>query len=216
MVGSGQRVVDALGDRAEVAVAHRHGRHRRAHDVAEVVERALVVAEEEELAAHDRSAEREPAVGELGRRLQVREVVARAGRLCVPEEEHAPLEVVGAGLQRDVRHRAAGAAELRVVVAGGDAHRLERVRRRDDHLQQAGLVIVVESFNQRVVRLPRLAVDLHREGILRVEKRGVFPVRPRRAGHHDQDALEIPVEGERHLRHHLGFEDAPRVRPVRL
>ena len=77
----------------------------RADDVADVVDRALVVAEEEQLVADDRAAQREAAVGELGRRLQVREVVAGVGRLVVAEEERAALQIVGAGLERDVGDR---------------------------------------------------------------------------------------------------------------
>ncbi len=213
---AGQRVVDPLRDFAEVAVAHPQRRHRRAHDVAEVVDRPLIVAEEEQLAAHDRSAEREPAVGERGRRLQMREVVAGVGLVGVAEEEQAALEIVGAGLQGHVGHRAAGAAELGVVVAGGDADGLERVRRRDDHLQKARLMVVVEAFNQRVVRLPRLAVDLDSQRVLRVEKRGVLAVRACGTGDHDQETLEVPVEGERQLADHLRLEDAARVGPVGL
>ena len=146
----------------------------------------------------------------------MREVVARVGLLGVAEEEQAALQIVGARLQGHVGDRAARAAELRVVVAGRDADGLERVGRRDDHLEQAGLLVVVEPLDERVVRHARLAVDLDREGVLRVEERGVFPVRPRRPGDHDQQALEVPVEGERHLADHLRFEDAARVGPVGL
>ena len=89
---AGQRIVDVLRHRAEVAVAHRHRRDGGADDVAQVVDRALVVAEEEQLVLDDRAAEREAAVGELGRRLEVREVVAGVGRVVVAEEEALPLK----------------------------------------------------------------------------------------------------------------------------
>ena len=62
---AGERIVDAVRHRAEIAIAHRHRRNRRAHDVAAVVERPLVVAEEEQLVLDDRSAQREAAVEEL-------------------------------------------------------------------------------------------------------------------------------------------------------
>ena len=211
-----ERIVDALRHRAEVAVAHRHRRHRGAHDVAGVVDRPLIVAEEEQLVAHDRAAEGEAAVEKLRRRLQVGEVVARVGRVGVAEDEDASLELVRAGLERHVRDGAAGAAELRVVVARRHADRLQRVGRRDDHLQQPGLVVVVQPLDERIVRLARLPVDLHGERVLRVEERRVLAVRPRGARHRDQEALEVPVEGERHVAHHLRFEDAPGVGAVGL
>ena len=69
---------------------------------------------------------------------------------------------------------------------------------------------------QRVVRQPRLAVDLDRERVLRVEELRVLAVRPRRARHGDEHALEVAVEGERHVGHHLRFDDAAGVGPVGL
>ena len=84
---AGERIVDAVGHRAEITVPHRHRRDGRAHDVAVVVERALVVAEEEQLALDDRPAQREAAVEETARRRDVREVVAGVGLLVVGENE---------------------------------------------------------------------------------------------------------------------------------
>ena len=136
---AGRRVVDGTGHGAEVAVSHRHRRNNRAHDVAEVVDRPLVVAEEEKLVADDGPAKRESTLREFGRRFQMRErrcgthsIIAGVCGLGVAKEEDAPPEIVRARLQRHVGHRAAGAAELGVVVAGRDADRLERVRLRDD------------------------------------------------------------------------------------
>jgi hypothetical protein len=93
----------------------------------------------------------------------VREVIAGDGRVRVAEGERAALEVVRAGLDGDVHDRAARSAELRVIVARRDADSLQGVRRRNDHLQQAGAVVVVDPLDHRVVRLSRLTVDLHGE-----------------------------------------------------
>ncbi len=136
--GARRRVVNASGDGAEVAVAHRHRRNRRADDIPEVVDRSLVIAEEEELVADDRAAKCESTLREFRRWLQVRErgggprrVVARVGGLGVAKEEPAPFEVVRSRFQRDVGDRAARSAKLRVVVAGRDADGLERVSGRE-------------------------------------------------------------------------------------
>ena len=211
-----ERIVDALRDGAEVAAAHGQRRHDGAHDVARVVDGPLIIAEEEELVVNDRSAEGEAGVEELRRGFQVCEVLARVGRIRVAEHERASFDLVGARLQGDVRHRPARPPELRVVVARRHAHRLERIGGGNDHLQQSGLVIVVEPLDQRVVRQTRLAVDFHGQRILRVEEGRVFTVRTRRARHCDQDALEIPVEGERHVAHHLRFDDTARIGAVGL
>ena len=211
-----RRIVDMLRHGAEVAVPHGRGRHDGLDDVAQIVDRPLVVAEEEEFVLHDRAADRRPAVRERRRRFQVREGIARAGLLVVPEEERAALEGVRAGFQRHVRDRAARAAELRIVVARRHADRLERVRRGDDHLQQAGLLIVVEPLDHRVVRQARLAVDLGRQRVLRVEERGMLAVRTGRAGHGHQETLEVPIEGEGEVRHHFRFDEPSGIRAVCL
>ena len=56
-----------------------------------------------------------------------------------------------------------------------------------------------------------------RQRILRVEElrsaRGAAGVEP---GHGDQQRLEVAVEGQRQLRHHLRLDDAPGVGAVRL
>ena len=213
---AGQRIVDLRRGGGEIAVAHRQRGHHAAKDVAGVVNRALVVAEEEQLVAEDRPAEREPALRELLRRRQVREVAARIRLLVVPEGEDAALQIVGAGLQRDVGDGSARSAELRVVVAGGDADRLDRLRRRDEHRQQPRPVIVVEPFNLDVVGQPRLPVDLRRQAVLRVEELRVRAERAGRAGHGHEDALEVPVEGQRHLLQLLAFDDAAGIGAVGL
>ena len=94
----------------------------------------------------------------------------------LPNAKTLPFSVVGARLQRDVGDRAAGAAELRVVGAGADVHRLDRLGRRNQRRQQSGAVVVVDAFDLDVVREPRLAVDVGREAVLRVEEVGVRPL----------------------------------------
>jgi hypothetical protein len=94
------------------------------------------------------------------------EVIAGVGGFGVAVEESAALEIVGARLERHVGDRAAGSPELGVVVARRNADGFECVRRGDDDRHQARLVVVVEPFDQRVVRHARLTVDLGAERVL--------------------------------------------------
>ena len=137
-------------------------------------------------------------------------------RLGVAEVEAAALELVGARLQRDVGDGAAGAAELGVVVARRDADGLERLGRRNQHGQQAGAVVVVDAFDLHVVGEARLAVDVRRQRVLRVEELRVRPERPRGAGHRGDHALEVAAEAERHRRDLLALDDAAGVGAIRL
>ena len=157
-------IVDLRRRRAEVAGPVRRRRNHRARRPAGVVADVLVVAEEEQLVALDRPAEREAALQVVARRRRVREVARRVRLLVVAEHEHAALQRVGARLERDVGDRAAGAAELRVVGAGADVDRLDRFRRRNQRRQQPGAVVVVDPFDLDVVRQARLPVDVRSTG----------------------------------------------------
>ena len=146
----------------------------------------------------------------------MREIPRGHGRLGVAEHEQAAFERIGARLQRDVRDGAAGAAKLRVVVAGADADGFDRLGRRHEHGEQARLVIVVNALELHVVGEPRLPVHVGRQAVLRVEELRVGAERPRRAGHRDQHALEVAIESERHRLDQHAFDDASRVGTIRL
>ena len=211
-----QRIVDLRRRRAEVAEAIRRRRNDGARRPAGVVADVLVVAEEEQLVVLDRPAEREPALQVVAGRRGVREVAGRVRLLVVAEREDAALQRVRAGLERHVGDGAAGAAELRVVRARADVHRLDRLGRRNQRRQQPGAVVVVDPFDLDVVRQPRLAVDVGRQAVLGVEEIRVRALHPQRAGHHDQHPLEVAVEAERHFREVHALDDAARVGPVGL
>ena len=79
-----------------------------------------------------------------------------------------------------------------------------------------GLLVVVDPLDHRVVRQARLTVDFGRQRVLRVEERRVLAVRARRAGHRDENGLEVAVERQRDVGDHLRFDDAAGVGPVGL
>ena len=76
-------------------------------------------------------------------------------------------------------------------------------------------MIVVDAFEQDVVRQSRLAVHLGRQAILRVEEHRMLAVRPRRAGHRDEGRLEVPV-AQRYLLEQLALDDASGVGAIGL
>ena len=213
---AGRWIVDLRRGRREVAVPERRRRDDRSRRPAGMVRDVAVVAEEEQLVALNRAAEREAGLEVVGRRVRVREVAGRVRLLVVAEGERASLDIVRAGPQRHVRDRAAGAAELRVVHARRDVHRLDRFRRRNERRQQTGAVVVVDPFDLHVVGEPRLPVDVRREAVLRVEEFRVRPERPRRARYGDEHPLEVAVESERHFLQVDALDDAPRVGAVGL
>ncbi len=144
------------------------------------------------------------------------ERVLRARRFGVAEVEPAALQLVGAGLQRHRGDGAAGAAELGVVVAGRDRDGFERLGGRHHHREQARAVDVVDAFDLHVVGQARLAVDVARQRILRVEEFRVRPERTASAGHRGDHALEVAAEAERHRGDLRAFDDAAGVGAVGL
>ncbi len=144
------------------------------------------------------------------------EVFAGARVLVVAEEPDAAVNVVRARFDRHRTDCAASPTQLCVEVRGRHADGFNRVRRRNQHRQQSGLMVVVHAFDHKVVREARLAVDLRLQAVLRVEKFGVRARRARSAWHRHQQSLEIAVEAERQFGHLLGFDQPPCVSAVSL
>ncbi len=213
---AGGGVVDLGRGLAEVSVAEVHGRDVVEVHLSQVVSRPLVVREEEELVLDDGPPQGRPellvACGSLG----PGEVVLGQGTVAVAEEESAPLELVGAGLEGHRADRAPGPAELGVVIARAHAHRLDRVRGGDEHGEEARLVVVVDPLEHHVVCEARLAVDLGGEAVLGVEELGVRPEGPARPRHRHQETLEVPVEAEGRFRELLALDEPAGVGPVGL
>src|SRR5580658_1545950 len=83
------------------------------------------------------------------------------------------VELVRPGLQNDVGDRTGAASQIHRVVAGGDVHRADGLQRRDQDLQQAGTLVVVDPFNLVVVDHARSAVDFGLQGVGSVKELGV-------------------------------------------
>ena len=111
----------------------------------------------------------------------------------------AAVNAVGAGLQDDVGHGAAGAPQLRFIVAGADIHVLQRLDRRDQDRQQAGAMVVVDALELHVVAQAADAVHLRGQRALRVEELRVRRERARGAGHQVQQRLEVAVVARRQV-----------------
>ena len=152
-----------------------------------------VVAEEEQLILPEGSAE---AAAEV----VVREVAERTGEVCARVDgvildkfKRRSVKAVGAGLERHVGHGADGPAQLRFEVVGRDVDALDRLRRRDDDLQQTRPFIVIDAFDLIEIAHARNAVRLCLESALCVEELGVLKGGRRRSGDQVQERLKVAV-----------------------
>ena len=123
------------------------------------------------------------------------------------------MKIVAAGFECDIRHGAAGASQLGIVVGGADIDAGDGVGRGDNAGQV--LDVVVDAFNQIVVALVE-PVDDRLEVLLGVEKRRVGPVRPLHSGNQQEQVLIIPVVGHGHGIELLVVDFSARIRPVGL
>src|SRR5439155_3686778 len=161
-------------------------------EIAAAVVDALPVAEEKRLVPNDRSANRDPELIVEGNRLAVGEYVARAQSADAIELIEAAVQAIRSRPQTDVGHRAARAAQLRFVVAGGDIDGGQRFDGRNQNLQAIVAEIVVDSLYLIIVRLARLAVDPRRERVLRIVELGMDADHAVHARRQVEQALEVP------------------------
>ena len=120
-----------------------------------VVVGAQVVAEEEQLVFDDGSADAaaEVVVGEMAERPG--EVGAGVDGVVLDELEGRTVELVGSGLEGHIGDGADGAAKFRFKVIGGDVDGLDGLGRRNEDLEQAGALVVVDAFDLIEVALTR-------------------------------------------------------------
>src|SRR5262249_1919664 len=102
---------------------------------------------------------RRGGVGEEIARLQPAVVV-------IAEKEGAAMKGRCALFECEWRGRAARASKLGVEVRGRNAYGLDGVSRRDQHLKQSGLLVVVHTFDLEVIGQAGLAVDLRFQTVL--------------------------------------------------
>ena len=164
-----------------------------------MVARSLEIPEHERAVPPNRAARRETELVVDRLRLRERKDVARRGCARAVELEQAAVQVVRARPERDVDDGAARASKLRLVIGGRDIDGLERLDRRDQHLEQSAAVVVVDAFDLDVVRHSRLAVHVRGQAVLRVEELRMLARQPRRARHEDHQALKVAVEQERYV-----------------
>ena len=113
-----------------------------------------IVTKEEQLVLDDWTADAAAVVvvGQMTQRAA--EVGARIDRTVLDELEGRTMKCIRARLQSDVGDCAGGAAQFRFEVIRGDIDRLNRFQRRNDDLQKAGTLVVVDTFN-----LVKIALD---------------------------------------------------------
>src|SRR5712671_2002865 len=158
-----------------------------------------IVAEEEELVLLDRTPDisAKIVVGEVSNRLI--EKVSRIEIAVSGEFVGRAVIAIRTGLENNVGDRAAGPAQLRVVVTGGHVHCLDGFQRRYDDLQQTGAFVVVDTLNLVVITHAQLAVDLGLKRTAGVEELRVLESRTSRAGHDVQQVLVIAIGAERYV-----------------
>src|SRR5205823_15117609 len=115
--------------------------------VAEMIPRALVIAEKKEAIADNAPAESTTELVINHGRLGVGENLPCANRRVLMEFEQATVEIVIAGTQSYVDHGSAGASQFRIVVAGADIHAGNGLGGRNDAGQIARVYVVVDALN---------------------------------------------------------------------
>ncbi len=161
-----------------------------------------IVGEEEQLVLLDRAADGAAEVVVVDSGHRGLEEVAGVEIAVLNELVDGAVELVGSRLQDHVSDRAGAASQIHRVVAGGDVHRLNGFQRRDQNLQQAGALVVVDALDLVIIRHARRPVDFGLQRVRSVKELGVLLRRRRRAGHQGQQGLIIAVADQnRQLRH---------------
>ncbi len=155
------------------------------------------IAEDENLVLLDGAADvaAEIVVGKMSHR-SIEEVPCVQGAIAQKLVAGA-VEFVGPRFQNHVGIGAAGAAQFRFIVAGGNVHRLNRLQWRNHDLEQPGAFVIVDTFDLVAVPHSHLAVDFGLQRTGSVEELRVLETCPRRAGHQIQQRLIIPVGAQR-------------------
>src|ERR1035438_4711179 len=126
------------------------------------------------------------------------------------------MEFVGSGLEGDVDDGADGAAQLSLEVVGGDVDGGNGFCRRNHDLQQAGALVVVDTFNLVEVADARHAVGFGLQGAGSVEELRVLEDRGSGAGNYVEEGLVVAVGAQRHVDHGLRLELGADVGAIRL
>ena len=130
-----------------------------------MVNGAEIITEEEQLVLDDGSAD---AAAEV----VIREVAERPGKIgagvdgvVLNELEGRTVELAGSGLEGHIGDGADGSAQFGFIVIGGDVDGLNGLCRRNEDLQKAGALVVVDAFNLVKVADARHAVGFSLQGV---------------------------------------------------
>ncbi len=139
-------------------------------DGAQCITCVLVIAEVENLILFDWSADGNAHLAVMRRRLSSGKILLGLRVVVIAEGEGAAVDRIRPRLERHGRDRAPGASEFSVEVARCNADALDGIRRRDQHLKESSLFVVIYALYLDIIREARLAVDLRLQTVLRVEK----------------------------------------------
>jgi len=114
--------------------------------------------------------------------LRMDRIVASIKVVASKELVSGTVKVVAAGLEDNVGYGAAGSAEFRIEVAGGDVDGLDCFEGRDEDLEQPGALVVVNSLDLIVVAHAELAVDFRLQGTAALKNCECWNCGARRAG----------------------------------
>ena len=201
---------------AQVACAGQRGRNCHQIAVRLMIGGPQVVSEDEQLVLLDWPAGR-PAKVVVGHVADAGvEETARVEGGVLQELVGGTVPVVGARLQNDVGHRAGGAAEDDVMVTGGNVHGLDSLDGRNDHLQQARALVVVNALDHVVVDLARATVHFRLQRAGSIEELRVLDGGISHPRNQIQQRLIIPVGAQRQRLDHDRVEVPAGIGAVRL
>ncbi len=126
------------------------------------------------------------------------------------------MNLIRARLQLHVRHRARRPAQLRFEVVGRNIHRLNRLDRRHQNLQQPGPLVIIDSLDLIVVAHAHLSVHFCLKRTGSVEKLRVLERRARGARDQVQQALIVPIRAHRGIREGVRVDVSFNIRSIRL
>ena len=156
---AGGGVVNGVSAGAQIAVAELHRRDRDSVRVGLVIHGSQIIGEEKELVLFDRTANlaAHAIVSQMADR-QV-EKAARVESAVLMQFVRAAVPPIRTRFQHHVGDHAAGAAQLRLMIADRDTDHLDGLGRRNQDLEKPGALVVVDALDLVIITVPHLAVD---------------------------------------------------------
>ena len=201
--GAGQRVVDGIGRRGKITVAHGCRRHRAESLRLLPVVGPFVAGEEEQLVPDERTAHRpaELVLTRLGFGLGGRqEVRPRLQVLVEVIAERRAAQLIGSALDHHVRRHAAGESLIGVERAGDDADGVDGLQRRHVRRDVRQPEVVRNGpFDPDGVGVARRSVRIEAQAARGVHRHRVHVLRRGDAGNRDEQVLVVAAERNRQV-----------------